>query len=78
MKRQKKLNKYTQADLIAKRGNMYTNSKINPKVAKLLQAAAFTSMMASAAGGTPYMNVDPNSDLGKAIKEIDASDGDDT
>lgn len=75
MKRQKKLNKFTQADMILKN----RPTKVNPKVAKILQAAAATSMMAQAATGeTSYMDVDPNSDLGKAIEEIDSSNGDDT
>ena len=75
MKRQKKLNKFTQADMILKN----RPTKINPKVAKILQAAAATSMMASAATGeTTYIDVDPDSELGKAIEEIDSSNGDDT
>ena len=75
MKRQKKLNKFTQADMILKN----RPTKVNPKVAKILQAAAATRMMASAATGeTPYIDVDPDSELGKAIEEIDSSNGDDT
>ena len=75
MKRQKKLNKFTQADMILKNRPI----KVNPKVAKILQAAAATNMMASAATGeTPYIDVDPDSELGKAIEEIDSSNGDDT
>ena len=75
MKRQKKLNKFTQADMILKN----RPTKFNPKVAKILQAAAATRMMASAATGeTPYIEVDPDSELGKAIEEIDSSNGDDT
>ena len=75
MKRQKKLNKFTQADMILKN----RPAKVNPKVARILQAAAATSMMASAATGeTPYIDVDPDSELGKAIEEIDSSNGDDT
>ena len=75
MKRQKKLNKFTQADMILKN----RPTKVNPKVAKILQAAEATSMMASAATGeTPYIDVDPDSELGKAIEEIDSSNGDDT
>lgn len=75
MKRQKKLNKFTQADMILKN----RPTKVNPKVVKILQAAAATNMMASAATGeTPYIDVDPDSELGKAIEEIDSSNGDDT
>ena len=75
MKRQKKLNKFTQADMILKN----RPTKVNPKVAKILQAAATTSMMAAATTGeTPYIEVDPDSELGKAIEEIGSSNGDDT
>ena len=75
MKRQKKLNKFTQADMILKN----RPTKVNPKVAKILQAAAATSMMTAATTGeTPYIDVDPDSELGKAIEEIDSSNGDDT
>ena len=73
MKRQKKYNKYTQADMIQKN----TQTRINPKVSKILQAAAFTSMMASMAGGSPYMEIDADSELGKTIQEMDTSNGDD-
>ena len=78
MKRQKKLNKFTQADMILKN----RPTKVNPKVAKILQAAATASMMASAATGeTPYIEVDPDSELSKAIEEkvfsdiVDSSNG---
>ena len=75
MKRQKKLNKFTQADMILKN----RPTKVNPKVAKILQAAAATNMMAAATTGeAPYIDVDPDSELGKAIEEIDSSNGDDT